>query len=440
MAREDYKTEHWTTSSNIYNTTSSFGDIEWTTVNGLGVKESTVNETEAEFPTSPETSDILTQQDSLTYITRAQQGFLSESLSSSSSFIEVTDPDNGTIPINLKDEAYGMGLSKIMFGPFCVILLLTTTILLYLILKHFKHLIRLYFSLIFYSICQLFLFTFLTISAALHTYVSLSEYCDAVKTIEYLALSLPGYGILLISVARWVCVAYPTGYKRLLNPKIQVVVMVVLVALLTLTSCLPMLGLCSNVWIEHEDLKMGGFCHLGEEESQCTVFKWILVSVGFVVPFVGVLIVYCLIVNLLIKHKKKEKSLGKCKGADKASKVDYNYKPVTIGEKLAQLKAIGQDAIPWSILLILAMDIFTTLPWIPQIFVPDLYFKKSLAEFLALDLMYTVMLAAISFSPAVYFLTTPVMRAQFVKLFSKNNSSGKFSLLSKNTESSGVGV
>jgi len=67
-------------------------------------------------------------------------------------------------------------------------------------------------------------------------------------------------------------------------------------------------------------------------------------------------------------------------------------------------------------------------------------FKKSLAEFLALDLLYTVMLAAISFSPAVYFLTTPVMRTQFLKLFSNNDGHGKFSVMSKNTESSGVGV
>ena len=432
MAREDYKTEPWTTSSDLFNTTSSFGDIDWTTVGDTGAEGPTVELTGADFPTSSE----------MFYITRAPPDSSSGSGAISTAFIEITDPDTGiaVIPTTLNDDTYGMGLSKIMFGPFCVILLLTTAILLFLILKHFKHLIRLYLSLIFYCFCQLFLFTFLTVSALLQTYLSLSEYCDAVNTIEYLALCLPGYGILLVSIARWVCVAYPTRYKRFLNPKIQIVVMVVLVALLALTTSLPMLGLCSNVWIDHKDLKMEGFCHLGGDKCQCTIFKWILVSVGFILPFVGVLVVYCLIVNLLIKHKKKEKSLGKCKGSEKASKVDYNYKPVTIGEKLAQLKAIGQDAIPWSILLILAMDIFTTLPWIPQIFFPDLYLNKSLAEFLALDLIYTVMLAAISFSPAVYFLTTPVMRGQFLKLFSRKDGSGKFSVLSKNTESSGIGV
>ena len=440
MAREDYKTESWTTSSDLYNTTSSFGDIDWTTVADTGAEGPTAELTEAEFPTSSETSDFL--KEPVTFITRAQPDFSSGSIVTSTSFRERTDGSNGSVHniVNLDDDTYVLELSKIMFGPFCVILLLTTAILLFLILKHFKHLIRLYLSLIFYCFSQLFLFAFLTIFAVLTAYLSLSEYCDAVNTIEYLALSLPGYGILLVSIARWVCVAYPTQYKRLLNPKIQIGVMMVLVALLALTTSLPMLGLCSNVWIDNADLKMGGFCHLGGDECHCTIFKWILVSVGFIVPFVGVLVVYCLIVNLLIKHKKKEKSLGKCKGSEKASKVDYNYKPVTIGEKLAQLKAIGQDAIPWSILLILTMDIFTTLPWIPQIFFPDLYLNKSLAEFLALDLIYTVMLAAISFSPAVYFLTTPVMRGQFLKLFSKKDGNGKFSVLSKNTESSGVGV
>ena len=421
--RFEFTTEFWTTTSSWYNTTSSF------------TTQTTPVDREPQ-----QIEDILegttVELDSTTTVLTTNTTF-----STSTSFFEPTyaTEDNATdndgmaiIPMITKD---GLELSKIMFAPFCVILVISTAILLYLILGHFRHLIRLYLSLIFYSTCQLFLFAVLAILAITQTFVSLSGACDAVNAIEFLAIILPGYGILAVSVARWLCVAYPTRYQKLLNPRVQVVVMVVLVSLLALMTCLPVLGICSNVWVKSEELEMGGYCHLAEEGCQCTVFRWILVSVGFIFPFLGVLVVYCLIVNLLIKHKKKEKSLGKCKGSEKCDKVDYNYKPVSIGEKLSHLKAIGQDAIPWSIILILILNTLTTLPWIPQIFAPKLYLSKLVSEYLALDLLYVVMLGAISISPATYFLTTPGMRAEFARLFSKNSRHKQFSVMSKNTES-----
>jgi hypothetical protein len=271
-------------------------------------------------------------------------------------------------------------------------------------------------------------------------FLSVSGACDAVNTLEFLALTLPGYGILLVSVARWLCVAYPTRYQRLLNPTLQMGAMAILVCLLTLMSTLPMFGICSNVWLEHDNFMMGGICHLEKEGSHCSAFRWVLVSVGFILPAVGVLVVYCLIVRLLIQHKKKEKSLGKFKGSEKCGKVDYDYQPVTVREKLSQLKAIGQDAIPWSIFLILILNILTTFPWIPHVFAPELYLKKPISDHLALDLMNVVMLVAISLSPATYILTTPVMRAEFFGLFSRKTEHKKFSIMSKNTESTGVDV
>jgi len=419
MKYEFPTTQYWTTSSSWYNSTSSFTTRLNTEPEGdLKVEGASVGLQES-------TPDMV--------ITSSVTAFFTEATGGAGKIAnESVLPPAIVVPPGTKN---GMELSKIMYGPFCAILLVTTAILLYLILRHFRHLIRLYLSLIFYSASQLFLFVVLTTSAVLQAIVPLEGYCDAVNTVEYVAVILPGYGILLVSLARWLCVAYPTKYKKLLNPRVQVTGIVVLVSLITLVTCLPLLGVCSNVWVKHDNLSNGGLCHLEKEGCKCTAFRWILVSVGFILPFVGVLFVYGLIVNLLIKHKKKEKSLGKCKGSEKCGKVDYVYKPVTIGEKLSQLKAIGQEAVPWSILMILVLNTLTTLTWIPQIFVPELYLKEPVSEYLALDLMYLVMLAAISFSPATYFLTTPAMRAEFVRMFSKRSGHKKFSIMSKNTES-----
>ena len=291
----------------------------------------------------------------------------------------------------------------------------------------------------FYSFTQILLFSVLAATAVLQTFFKLDGHCDVVNTVEFLALTLPGYGILLITLARWLCVAYPTQYKRYLDLRVQSLVMVLLVGVLVLVTCLPVLGVCSNVWVEQSNVKMGGYCHLKSDGCDCNVFRWLLVSVGFVVPFVGVLLFYCLIVILLIQHKRNSSNYNS--SSKQNGKVDYNYQPVTIGEKLSHLKAIGQDAIPWSIIVIMVLNTCATLLWIPHIFSPERYFKKALSDYLAMDLMYVIMLAAVSFSPAAYFLTTPVMRAQlFGSCCTRNTTSQKHSMMSKNTESTAADV
>lgn len=410
-----YTTEFWTTSSSWYNSTSSFT-----------TSEPPPREAEPEL----EGTTFSLPKFSTSFTTPFTEGTYGPNNDEDNAHL-IDNSNEGAINVGTIIE--GMELSKFLFGPFCLILLVTSGVLLYLVLRHFRHLIHLYFSLVFYSLTQIFLFSILATTAILQTFLKLEEHCDVVNTVEFVALTLPGYGILLVTLARWLCVAYPTQYKRYLDLRLQTLVVVLLVGILVLVTCLPVFGVCSNVWVEQKNVKMGGYCHVQSDGSGCRVFRWLLVSVGFVMPFVGVLLLYCLIVILLIQHKRKSSKYNPTE--KKSGQVDYNYQPVTIGEKLSHLKAIGQDAIPWSIIVILALNTCATLLWIPHIFSPERYFQKALSDYIAMDLMYVVMLAAVSFSPAAYFLTTPVMRAQLFGSCCRKGSQQKLSMMSKNTES-----
>ena len=306
-----------------------------------------------------------------------------------------------------------------------MLLLLSSAMLFYLILKHFTFLIKLYFSLLLYTSFEIFLVLVIFISPLIQVHIPLSNpgSCQAISVIEILATILPGYGVLFVSAARWVCASYPLKYKKILDLRIQMVVAGVVVCLLVLLTCLPLFGICQYSWKESEKLKSGGYCAIGPDTldadlpGQCLLFRWLLVGVGYILPFIGVLVIYILIIRVLVSHKQAERKLGKRKGNSCTShKLEYNYKPVSISEKLTLLRAIGQDAIPWSIIVILALDTISSLLWIPQIFFQYVFYDKELCHVLVLDITNFLMLIAISVSPLAYILTTTPMRNELGKI------------------------
>ena len=57
-----------------------------------------------------------------------------------------------------------------------------------------------------------------------------------------------------------------------------------------------------------------------------------------------------------------------------------------------------------------------------------------MSDYLALDLLYVVMMAAVSISPVTYILATPVIRAAVAKIFAKRSRNKKSPVTDKNIE------
>ena len=403
-----------------------------------------------------------------------------------------TPPSTSTSSSNLISEGTGlynptfeMGglsrhliLSKIMVGPCGTLLLLSSLLLFYLILRHFRSELRLYFSLLVYTTFQVFLVVVLISSPLVQLHSS--QYCPLLGVLEHLATILPGYGVVMVTAARWICASYPLRYNKLLELRTQAGVVVVVVGGLVGLTCLPLAGLCQYSWRISVLLRSGGFCVLdrevrgyvttsptnwqsadlqthrwkdgmdarhidiitpGYELSQhglCVQTRWLLVGIGYILPFSLVVLLYCLIIRVLYLHKQRKLGMRKKvsttlnKSDSKPnSKTDYRpcsnseYEPVPLSTKLSQFRTIGLDAIPWSVLVILTLSTLSALLWIPHIFLPQQYYDSELSSYLVVDLANGVMLAAVSCSPLAYILTTPNMRKEVRRMFNIRNIVGR---------------
>ena len=300
-------------------------------------------------------------------------------------------------------------LSRIISVPCGLVLLVSSLILFYLILKYFTSRIHLYFSLLCFTFSQVILVIVLFISPIVQRFTN--PHCQTVLVLENLVVILPGYGVLFITTARCICMYYPLTYRKLLDLRVQVVVSGVVVCILTLITCLPLFGFCKYSW---RDMK-GEVKHCAiesvENNGQCFMFKWILIVFGFILPCLGDVVLYTLIIRALVVYKRIELKLN----GSRIAKTKSVSTACSVTEKLAKLHAIGQDAIPWSLVVILFLNIWTTLLWIPKIFLQYGYYHETQISCL-LDVVYCFMLFFISLSPLAYILTTPKIKTRFIGL------------------------
>ena len=357
---------------------------------------------------------------------------------------EGTGVQNVQPTIELGILSDGLILSKVVIGPCGILLLATSFLLAYIVIKHLSFHLRLYFSLLIYTFFQVFLLLVIFVSPVIQGYTS--NYCQSLSVTEHLATILPGYGVLMVTAARWTCASYPLRYKKLLDLRMQVVVVGTVVCVMWLVTCLPLMGVCQFSWRVNVRLWSGGYCVIGQEigtyntlpsgtslntslttslnpdfgalsrteSGRCVIFRCVLVGAGYVLPTVGVLLLYFLIIRVLVRHN--EKKLGKCQRTSTTSNINNSSKPVPVPEKLALLRVIGQESIPWSVIVILTLNTLSSLLWIPHIFLQDLYYNSKLSAYLAVDIVNCAMLLTVSCSPLAYMLTTPPMRVVLSRL------------------------
>ena len=78
-----------------------------------------------------------------------------------------------------------------------------------------------------------------------------------------------------------------------------------------------------------------------------------------------------------------------------------------------------KDQIPWSLVLLTLMHIFSSLPWIIIEFYSDYFFKASTKELIFLDLGNTILMVSVAVSPLLYIFFTRLVRDK-VKQTAKN--------------------
>ena len=220
---------------------------------------------------------------------------------------------------------------------------------------------------------------------------------------------MPAMAVLAVTVVRVVFLKSPFRWRELLTYKNQLIGFSLAVLVTFLLGFLPLLQLC--------ELEM--------VNSQCVLVKsWtvrcaacFILSCGFglVAPKLAVTIMYCIIYGIVKKAREVNRALST--KSTLLSKT-LETEPLT-SETKSEPKAAAKDrkvktereSFPWSIVVILLLNIASAIPWVILISAPELIYKKRDSRtFFLIDILYSVLLIATAASPIAYLLTTKVVR------------------------------
>ena len=308
-------------------------------------------------------------------------------------FLNPFEPDNN------------LNVTYLITIPAYILLITTSTALLCIIYKHFRSIIEIYISVIFYLISQHLLLLTLTVSwitELIYTEES-QEWCQVKLALQTFTVTLPGYSILIITVSRAVFLSCPLTYLSYLKLKFQLFSFVTAGLISGLVSTLPLFRLCPARQIVLKDPGLEICSHGHMDKPSCTVFYSVLLVFGFCVPVLAVICLYIYIYKVVLAARKSHKQLSS------ASTVESNN---------GTRRGAERRSIPWSILAILVMTVGSTVTWgVMTVFTVEL--SEMMTEggdmSLLFDLFYSLLQVLIGCSPLVYLLTTNSLKQVAVR-------------------------
>ena len=114
-------------------------------------------------------------------------------------------------------------LTRVLYIPSFVVLIITSIFLIYAILKLLRPLLKIYISVLFYAACQLFLALCLIFSLmASNLYNETLTTCALTEPILGAGMILPGYGILSITIVRYLFLRHPLTWRNVLRMPYQI--------------------------------------------------------------------------------------------------------------------------------------------------------------------------------------------------------------------------
>ena len=114
-------------------------------------------------------------------------------------------------------------LVQVVYIPSFLLLILSSMFLIYSILTLLRPLLKIYFSVLFYAGCQLFLALCLIFSLISSRIISESvEVCKVTEPLQSVGIILPGYAVLGITVVRYLFLRYPMEWRNVLTMPRQI--------------------------------------------------------------------------------------------------------------------------------------------------------------------------------------------------------------------------
>ena len=356
---------------------------------------------------------------------------------------------------------YKMVLSSWISIPSYLFLIFFSSLMFYVVLKHFRSILKIYISVLIYLFSQLLLLAAITATLIVERIEIEDEElkCKTMITIQTFTMILPGYSIVLITVVRSVFLKFPLSFLEYLKIRYQLVGFGIAVMISGLIATAPILGL-SEVRLQTQNVDPSTkfnpsentleltMCSFGDmKEPSSKAFYGILLGIGFILPVATVVALYIFIYRIVVcarvSHRKLTNSSSITSTANneegndgegndgEGKNEEKTMKKKTKKRCSKSMKEKEQRTFPWSIIAILGICFTTTIPFgVMTVFTVEitnaLLEKGSLS--VIIDIFYALLQVLIGCSPLVYMQSTRSMRKvidKMVKNMLKCNASSR---------------
>eukprot|EP00116_Pleurobrachia_bachei_P005101 sb/3465363/ len=336
-----------------------------------------------------------------------------------------------------------MFLTKWMIIPSALTLIFSCTLLILTVVKHQGRLIHLFYSLILFTSCELFLLLQLTV-CFLFALFSSPLPCGLWKSVGMIALSLPLFSVLLIAISRIVFVRYPLRYRSLLPIRVQSAILLGFLLYSVFLGVWPaVLGTCSPYMdIEH------GVCLFDRASPYCSAYLVVYVVMAIALPTLCVLLIYGYVMMLNQKYRKRARHLSGSKQRESVAPfcaavlgIDGNKiaggvvlqnhtatpsgfsslrkeKPRPRSRSLSLALVFGEERlreVPWLIVIVNLVHLAFSVPWTLLVLYTS---ENNLAgsNLIWLDLGHVSVLLSCALSPLLYIACTRILRERARKM------------------------
>ncbi|KAL5266335.1 hypothetical protein ACHWQZ_G003680 [Mnemiopsis leidyi] len=277
---------------------------------------------------------------------------------------------------------------------------------------------KLYMSVIFYAFSIIY-FALLMVVLLIHNQMNPEKVpnCDGAPdqifmSFQLTGIILPAMAVLAVTVVRVVFLSYPLRWREILTYRNQIFGFCLTVLVTFILGFLPLMQLCELEMIR-------GQCVFAKSWSVRCIACFILsLGLGLIALEVSVAVMYCVIFGIIKKAREVNRALTtKSSSLSKKSETELESTQNMKTEKKIKTE---RESFPWSIVVILSLNIISAIPWVILNGAPELIYKNRDAKtFFLLDILYSLMLIATAASPIAYLLTTKVVRETTYHSFRK---------------------
>ena len=310
--------------------------------------------------------------------------------------------------------------------PSYIMLLMSSAMIVYIVFKKYRANLNVYFSVLFYILCQAQFLVVTTVSWITESTIAkrrgdceFEEGCKIKMPFQTYSIILPGYAVLMITLVRTVFVSRPLSYFDYIRRRYQVFGAGLSVILCGLISSLPSMGFLCDIGMEKVSIHISEsseemkFRYCSYDGGSCSIYFVLLVGLGSVLPVLLISCLYIYIYLLTVSARKAHKSLTKRESnQQKANRQNDGFaKEYGKGGKISKERRRP----PWSIIAILTVFAVSSTPWILlQVLkneITDLVMEQRQAGAKIFDVFYALVELSVGMSVLIYLLTTTSLRS-----------------------------